>query len=112
TEELLQELFVRLWINRQQIDPERSIKSYLFRIGENLIQDTFRRAAKDKRMQQHLLTAVSEAYSHVEELLISSETRTELYQAIELLPPKRRKVFILCKLESKSYEEVSKLLNI
>lgn len=111
-EELLQELFVRLWIHREQIDPEQSIKSYLFRIGENLIRDTFRRAAKDKRMQQHWLTAVSETYSHVEELLISSETKTELYQAIDLLPPKRRRVFILCKLESKSYEEVGKLLNI
>ncbi|WP_262245935.1 RNA polymerase sigma factor [Parapedobacter soli] len=111
-EELLQELFVRLWIRREQIDPEQSIKSYLFRIGENLIRDTFRKAAKDKRIQQYLQTAVSGIYSHVEELLISSETRTELYHAIDLLPPKRREVFRLCKLESKSYEEVSQLLNI
>jgi len=111
-EELLQELFVRLWTHRQQIDLNQPIKSYLFRIGENLVRDTFRRAAKDKRMQQHLLAATSYTYPHVEELVISSETKTELYQAIEMLPPKRREVFILCKLESKSYEEVSKLLNI
>src|SRR3546814_923282 len=63
-------------------------------------------------MQQHLLAATSDTYSHVEESLISLEITKELYQAIEMLPPKRRKVFILCKLESKSYEEVSRLLNI
>lgn len=111
-EELLQELFVRLWMRREQVDPEQSIKSYLFRIGENLIRDTFRKAAKDRVMQQHLLAAISETYSHVEESLISSETRTALHRAIDLLPPKRREVFILCKMESRSYEEVSKLLNI
>src|SRR5690606_29445991 len=99
-------------MRREQVDPELSIKSYLFRIGENLIRDTFRKAAKDRVMQQHLLAAVSETYSHVEESLISSETRAELYHAIDLLPPKRREVFILCKMESRSYEEVSKLLNI
>ncbi len=111
-EELLQELFVRVWVHRDQIDPEKPIKAYLFRIGENLIRDTFRRAAKDKKIQQYLFTAVSESYSHVEELLVASEARAELYQAIELLPPKRRKVFVLCKLEAKSYEEVGKLLKI
>ena len=74
-EELLQELFVRLWVRRKQIDPAQPIKAYLFRIGENLMRDTFRKAAKDKRMQQHLLTAVSEIYYHVEESLVSSETQ-------------------------------------
>ena len=63
-------------------------------------------------MQRHLLTVVSEVYSHVEESLIASEAKVELYRAIELLPPKRREVFILCKLESRSYDEVSKLLHI
>jgi len=35
-----------------------------------------------------------------------------LDQAIEQLPEQRRRVFILCKIEGKSYEEVSKLLSI
>lgn len=111
-EELLQELFVRLWEHREHIDIEKSIKSYLFRIGENLIRDTFRKAAKDKKLQQHFTNAIAETYSHIEELMIASEMRAELYHAIELLPPKRREVFILCKLESKSYEEVSQLMKI
>jgi len=111
-EEVLQELFVRLWIHREEIDPNRPVKAYLFRVAENLVRDIFRRAARDQQMQQHLLHAMSEVYSHVEEQLMSRELKEELRVAIELLPPKRREVYVLCKLEAKSYEEVGKLLKI
>lgn len=35
--EILQELFFKIWEVRTQIDPEKSFKSYLFRIAENLV---------------------------------------------------------------------------
>jgi len=111
-EEVLQDLFMRLWTHREQIDPERPIKAYLFRVAENLVRDMFRRAARDQRMQQHLLRAIGEVYTHVEEQLMSQELKEELRIAIELLPPKRKEVYVLCKLEAKSYEEVSQLLQI
>ncbi len=36
--ECLQEIFVRLWEHRGSIDPEKSIKAYLFRISENMVR--------------------------------------------------------------------------
>ncbi len=111
-EETLQELFVRIWANRKRLDVNQPIKSYLFRIAGNLVYDLFRRAARDKRLQEQLTRAIEQAYSHVEEAVYHTETESELHRVINLLPPKRRKVYVLCKLEAKSYEEVANLLHI
>lgn len=112
TEEALQELFVRVWMNRTAIDPERPIKAYLFRIAENLVYDLLRKAAREKRLVAEYFTHLSEAYLHVEEQLFDEETKTILRDAIAQLPEQRRRVFELCKVEGKSYEEVSRQLSI
>ncbi len=110
--EMLQELFTKLWNHRASIDVERPIKGYLFRIAENLVIDMFRRAARDKEMRNYFMAHMHEAYDHIESHLFSQEYRHILQQAIYQLPPQRQQVFRLCKLEEKSYQEVSELLGI
>lgn len=109
--ELLQDTFVKLWNNREKIDPEQSFRSYLFRIAENCVYDFFRKAARDKKLQSALIHSACE-YSHIEENVFNKENEQLLQQAINSLPPKRRQVFQMVKMEDRSYEEVSRLLNI
>lgn len=110
--DLLQEAFVRVWNNRSQIDPDKSFRSYLFRIAENLVYDFFRKAARDKRLRQQLLAGAAAHYQHVEEYFCKKENACRLAKALDALPPQRRQVFQLIKLEGRSYAEVSTLLNI
>lgn len=111
-EEFLQEVFVKVWDKRNNIDVEKSFRSYLFRISENMVFDFFRKAARDKKLQDHLISVATEYYSHIEESLCINEDMAILSKAIDQLPPKRRHIFMLCKIEGKSYEEVSKELGI
>ncbi len=111
-EELLQDLFLKLWDTRSQLDPEKSFRSYLFKISENMVMDVFRKAARDKRMQVKLMAAQTEAYSHIEEKIFSDQDNHLLQQAIDKLPPQRKQVFMLCRIEGKSYKEVGELLGI
>ena len=110
--ELLQETFVKIWNHRSQIDAAKSFRSYLFRIAENLVYDFFRKASRDKKLQQQLLAGATAHYRHVEESVCNKENAYRLKRAIEALPPQRRQVFQLIKLEGRSYAEVSNALNI
>ncbi|MEI9810850.1 MAG: RNA polymerase sigma-70 factor [Bacteroidota bacterium] len=111
-QEILQDVFLKVWNNRQNINIEKSFRSYLFKIAENKVYDFFRKAARDKKKQDQLIAIASSGYILFEEQLLTDENAVILEKAIESLPPQRRLVFRLCKLEGKSYREVSELLGI
>ncbi|EDM34905.1 RNA polymerase ECF-type sigma factor [Pedobacter sp. BAL39] len=110
--EILQELFFKIWESRTHIDTEKSFKSYLFRIAENLVHDYFRKVAKDKRLLNKIVASSSELYLHIEEDMLSKEDAQKLQEAINLMPPQRKMVFTLCKLEGKSYKQVEEIMGI
>lgn len=111
-DDALQELFAKLWEHRAAVAVDQPVKAYLFGIARNLTIDTFRRAAREEKFRNLLTAAFEEAYQHVEERLMPDERLALLEEAIALFPPQRQRVFRLCKLEGKSYEEVSELLHI
>jgi RNA polymerase sigma-70 factor (family 1) len=112
TKEILQDLFLKIWDTREQLDPQRSFRSYLFKIGENMVNDYYRRAARDRNMRNKMIMASTEIYSHIEEALFSKENSEMLQKAVDQMPPQRKQVFTLCKLEGKSYKEVEQLMGI
>jgi RNA polymerase sigma-19 factor, ECF subfamily len=111
-QEILQDVFLKIWHNRESIDIEKSFRSYLFKIAENKVYDFFRKAAGDKKLRAQLLAVATEHYEHIEEFLLKKENNLLLQKAISSLSPQRQQIFRMCKLEGKSYEEVSRQLDI
>lgn len=111
-EELLQDIFVLIWEKRQMIDIQHSFRSYLFRISENKVADMFRKFHRDKKLHDQILRIASEQYNSSEDELLSNENIEFVKKAIDSLPPQRKQIFELCKLQGKSYKEVSDLLGI
>lgn len=111
-DELLQELFIKLWDGREKIDPEKSFQSFMFTVTRNLVYNYFRKVASDNSMIEQLLLRGTAYYLNAEEILLNKEASALLTNAIEQLSPQRKLVFELCKLEGKSYEEVSQILGI
>lgn len=112
TEEVLQELFVRVWMNREKLDPQLSFKAYIFRIAENLVLDMLRQATRDRRFAAMYKSMQSDVYNPIEDQLHEQENRVLLHQILSHIPEQPRRVYMLCKLEGKSYEEVGKMLSI
>ena len=112
TLDLLQDLFLKIWENREKIDPEKSFRAYLFRIAEHMVYDYYRKAARDTKMQLNIIQTSTELYSYIEEDLLIKENSDLLRAAVAMMPPQRRQVFTLCKLEGKSYKEVEQIMGI
>ncbi|SEN07822.1 RNA polymerase sigma-70 factor, ECF subfamily [bacterium A37T11] len=110
-EDTLQEVFFRIWEKRSSIDPEQSIKGYLIRIATNLAHDHFRMLAREQRREE-VLVQYSRAFQQEYGAPNPSEQDKMLYRIIDKLPPQRKKVFVMCKFQLKSYQEVSSILKI
>ena len=111
-EELLQDIFIGVWEKRHTIEIHTSFRAYLFRIGEHKVYDFYRRLRRDKQLYAYIKAAASGQYTHIEEALLLRENAQLLHAAVAALPPQRRQVFELCKLQGKSYQEASALLGI
>jgi RNA polymerase sigma-70 factor (family 1) len=109
---ILQDVFLRIWEKRAQIDPEQPFKAYLFRIAENLVYDHFRKLSRDLKMQARLKLVMTELYTHSEEDLLKKENDALLKAAIDHLPPQRKQVFTLCRIEGKTYDEAAEIMGV
>ncbi len=111
-EEILQELFQRVWERRETIDVSKSFKSYLFTIAKHLVYDFFHSQTKQRHVEAYLIEASTASYEHIDEEIALKETHSIIANGILQLPPQRRLVYKLCKIEGKSYEDVSDILGI
>ena len=110
-EDLAQSVFVKVWLHREQLDPAKSLKNYLFVLSRNGAMDIF----KSKR---HL---VEESLERPTEEVSPDRTdyRTEyveanirVLRAVEKMPQQRRTVFVMSRYQQFSAEEIAQLLGI
>jgi len=111
-EELLQDLFLKVWDKRHLIDPERSFISYLHRIAKNLIADHYRNLARQIRIERSADIRELQLEDNLDETFPKDLALKAIKEATDTLSEQQRTVFTLSKIEGKSYEEISRQLNI
>lgn len=111
-EELTHDVFLKIWQLREEIDVNKSFSAFIRRIAGNLAIDFYRRAALDKKMQEELIKAATERLDAWVEEINRTENQVILKSVMQKLPPRRREIFTLCKLEGRSYSEVAHLFGI
>ena len=113
TEEIVQDVFVKLWINRDKLKNYNSFESYLFTIAYNTALGYLRKKATEKSYIEYVksVQVVSEE-AIAEEILDLSIFNQKLEEAINSMPPRQREVFKLKHKENFTYKEIAKKLNI
>ncbi len=111
-EDALQEVYLKLWLNRDHLDPAQSVRAYLATAMRHQILNRLR---DDKRsILRHIerQASMSETDTTTEESITLNEYSLVVRQALQLLPAQRRLVFTLRSDGGLTNEEVARQLNI
>ena len=109
-EDIVQDVFVKVWSNKKQINTSFSIKSYLYKSVYNEFINQYRKNKPVFFLEKKYLESVD---------LVVENTRENLDDLLQLvdkqineLPPKCREIFLLNKKEGLTHLEISEYLNI
>ncbi|WP_321287369.1 RNA polymerase sigma-70 factor [uncultured Sunxiuqinia sp.] len=109
SEEVVQDIFCKLWDNRKLIKENHDFKAYLFTIAFNYIKKHFRSKAVINRYMDY--TSGTQK-SFMEDDVNYPSLKSLVDDLVEKMPEKRRAVFIKSRFEGKSNSDISEELNI
>jgi len=113
-EEIVQEVFLKLWVKREIATDIEGLAAFLYTMAINKTYDYFKKVAGDSRKLENLWHQVQQAApsNSVEETIDFRESMEIVNQAINQLPPQRKKIYLLNRIEGLSYDEIAQELNI
>ena len=108
-EDLIQQAFVYIWEHRDGIDPDKSLRSYLFRIAYTRMLNHIRNNRKfDDSKEQ----PAGETHQTPEDKTRARDLEKAIRQTLKSMPEKRSRVFELCFLEEFTYREAAEVLDV
>ncbi len=108
-EDILQEIFITLWEKREAISTERPIGGWLFVLSYNKSINLLRKNLRESTAYQRMAEPAGD--EQLDELKYSYQWQL-LETALAQLSPQKRRVFELCKIQGRSYEETAADLQI
>ncbi|MDD3789224.1 MAG: RNA polymerase sigma-70 factor, partial [Petrimonas sp.] len=111
-EEIVQSTFVRLWEVREQINPQKSILSYLSTIAKNMLMNKYQRQTVEFLYQEFALKQTVYQDNITEKEIDRKWLEDFVDELIERLPPSRKRIFILSRKEELSTREIAERMHI
>lgn len=111
-EELVQEVFVRVWENRKSLKSDYSFKSYLYTIALNQIRKFFNKRANALRYLTEVKTDDSFLDTNTVDSIDYASVLERIDELIEKLPERKKLIFIKSRKEGKSSKEIAAELQI
>lgn len=113
-EEIVQDVFLKVWTSRESINPALAFDSYLFKITKNFALNFLQKAARDQksydRLVNHFLRLPKR--NSTEDLIVSAEYQRMLTEAVEQLPPRRKQVFSMSRQQGMTHAEIARVLQL
>ena len=111
-EEIVQDVFIKVWINREEILKIENFGAYINRSARNQSYTALRKIAAAALRLVELNDTTIPDVANSEHLLLFNESTKMLKDVVNTLPPQRKLVYELCHEKGLKYEEVAMKLNI
>jgi RNA polymerase sigma-70 factor, ECF subfamily len=111
-EELVQSVFINVWESRETLDPDSSIKSYIYKAAVNYIINHLRKNTIQARYIESELKK-GEKYSDITyEQVFFDDLERSINSVVDTLPSQQQKIFRLNRLEGLTHEEIARQLDL
>lgn len=111
-EEIVQEVFTKIWENREKLSEVKSFDGFLFILTRNTIFNH----SRDNFNRHFYKITISDAYNlkgdDLVEDIIASDIAEHINKLIEQLPPRQKEVYRLSRVEHLTYKEIAQQLSI
>ncbi|NMB51384.1 MAG: RNA polymerase sigma-70 factor [Bacteroidales bacterium] len=111
-ENVLQDVFLNLWLNRGKLKKCSSVRLYIFKIAHNAAISVIRKKIKESQFIEELKSMQIYSENLTEIDAENNKLNYNLHKIINELPARQKEVYILHHIEGLKYSEISKRLNI
>ncbi len=111
-EDMVQEVFLKIWDKRHELKVSSSLKAYLFMAVKNHCLNTLKLNERKNWLDEDMENDTLLSNNEVESKLNAKHLNEKIQQAIDLLPEKCKLTFQLSRHEEMSYKEIAELMNV
>ena len=110
-DDLLQETFIKVYINLHRYNPEYTFGQWIYTIARNTFVDYVRRRQDDLSIDDRIAAPASSA-PNPEESVINLQQRTQIEHCLDRLTPRYRRLIVMRFFDEYSYEEIAAKLEL
>ena len=113
--DIIQDIFLKVWENRQNVDFSMPLHSYLLKIAHNCCMNHLQRLKTEQSYLHNAamqLLEMETQYDHLFDQLVADATGERIEQIVERLPEQCRDIFRKSRFEGMKHEDIAQNLNI
>lgn len=111
-QDVVQEIFIKLWLNRDKLVGIEFFNAYLNTLIRNHVLNSLRRLANEEIFLQELIAEGQKSEGNTFDTIVYNDLRKRLYQAVSMLTPQQKKAYNFSRAEGLKHEEIATLMNV
>src|SRR5690606_20464170 len=111
-EDLTQDVLLKAWARRDQIQTLEDIDNYILKIAKHHVIDHFKKLAREKKYQEEIWLRIQNTTLPADHPIITLEIEKELDAIVMTLPPRQQEIYTLNQRKGLSLDEIATTLDI
>ena len=111
-DELVQDVFLKVWLHRDKIPHILRFDSWLFTIARNQVFDMLKGMAKETALRRQMAQLLNPEINAVEDSVLTRENEEQLQRALDQLSPRQKLIFTMSRSQGMKHEEIASHLHI